>query len=185
MVNRNCIGGFDPSSSDFGESGPPPPRPDRSGLSALRKGRLAPGNVSRRLHHPSRPSGAPDGRPLSFKRRCSEKQEGAKDVLRSSPKASVGGPSHTASEDRIVYYTYVLESIKRPGTSYIGRTSNLCRRLEHHTAGENRSTAKHRSWRVVLYIAFETRIQACRFERYLNSGSGHAFAKRHFWNPEF
>jgi hypothetical protein len=26
--------------------------------------------------------------------------------------------------------------------------------------------------------------QACGFERYLKSGSGHAFAKRHFWNPE-
>jgi predicted GIY-YIG superfamily endonuclease len=84
-------------------------------------------------------------------------------------------------QDGTVYYTYALESIKCPGTRYIGRTSNLRRRLEQHNAGENRSTAKHRPWKVVLYVAFETRIQACRFEQYLKSGSGHAFARRHFW----
>ena len=85
-------------------------------------------------------------------------------------------------EDRNVYYTYVLESTGRPGTRYIGHTSNLRRRLEQHNAGENRSTAKHRPWKLVLYIAFETRTRACRFERYLKSGSGHAFANRHFWS---
>ena len=102
-------------------------------------------------------------------------------ALRSSPQASVGGPSHKASEDTTVYYTYVLESLRRPGTRYIGGTSNLQRRLEQHNAGKNRSTSKHRPWKFVLFVAFETRLQACRFERYLKSGSGHAFAKRHFW----
>ena len=33
-----------------------------------------------------------------------------------------------------------------------------------------------------LYIAFETHQLAQDFERYLKSGSGHAFANRHFWN---
>jgi hypothetical protein len=56
------------------------------------------------------------------------------------------------------------------------------RRLEQHNAGENRSTAKLRPWKVVLYVAFETRFQACRFERYLKSGSGHAGTDRHFWS---
>jgi predicted GIY-YIG superfamily endonuclease len=102
-------------------------------------------------------------------------------ALRSSPQASGGGLSRTASEDRIVYYTYVLESLKRPGTRYIGRTSNLQRRLEQHNTGGNRSTARHRPWKLKLYIAFETRDLARNFERYLKSGSGHAFANRHFW----
>jgi predicted GIY-YIG superfamily endonuclease len=83
-----------------------------------------------------------------------------------------------------LYYTYVLESLKRPGTRYIGRTSDLKRRLEQHNSGENRSTYKHRPWELVLYVAFETRLQACCFERYLKSGSGHAFANRHFWHEE-
>jgi predicted GIY-YIG superfamily endonuclease len=80
-----------------------------------------------------------------------------------------------------VHYTYVLESVRNPGTRYIGQTSNLSRRLEAHNAGKCQHTAKHRPWKLVLYVAFETRPQACHFERYLESGSGHAFANRHFW----
>ena len=41
-------------------------------------------------------------------------------------------------------------------------------------------TAKHRPWKLKLYVAFETLELARSFERYLKSGSGHAFAKRHF-----
>jgi len=35
-------------------------------------------------------------------------------------------------------------------------------------------------WKVEAYFAFETREKAAAFEDYLKSGSGHAFAKRHF-----
>ena len=35
-------------------------------------------------------------------------------------------------------------------------------------------------WKVETYIAFETLAKAQAFERYLKSGSGHAFAARHF-----
>ena len=31
------------------------------------------------------------------------------------------------------------------------------------------------------YFAFETKEKAVAFETYLKTGSGHAFAKRHFW----
>jgi predicted GIY-YIG superfamily endonuclease len=81
-----------------------------------------------------------------------------------------------------VHYTYVLESIGNPDVRYTGHTSNLRERFRQHNAGKCRHTAKHRPWRVKLYIAFETRDRARDFERYLKSGSGHAFAKRHFWN---
>jgi len=33
-----------------------------------------------------------------------------------------------------MYYTYVLESIRNPGTRYTGHTSNLTRRLKLHNA---------------------------------------------------
>jgi len=81
-----------------------------------------------------------------------------------------------------MYYTYILESVERPGVRYIGCTSDLRRRLDAHSAGCSRHTSKNRPWRLKLYIAFETRQLALRFERYLKSGSGHAFAKRHFWD---
>jgi len=83
-----------------------------------------------------------------------------------------------------VFYTYVLESIKHPGRRYVGHTADLRSRLAEHNRGKCRHTAKLRPWKVKLYIAFETRELAYRFERYLKSGSGLAFARRHFWNPE-
>jgi len=41
------------------------------------------------------------------------------------------------------------------------------------------ATAKHAPWRIKSYATFETLALARDFERYLKSGSGHAFAHRH------
>ena len=41
-------------------------------------------------------------------------------------------------------------------------------------------TAKFRPWKVETYIAFESLDKAQAFERYLKTGSGHEFARRHF-----
>ena len=81
-----------------------------------------------------------------------------------------------------MYYTYILESSSHPGQRYIGHTSNIGLRLKQHNAGESHHTSKYGPWKLKLYVAFETRESARRFERYLKSGSGHAFANRHFWN---
>ncbi len=81
-----------------------------------------------------------------------------------------------------MYFTYVLESLSKPGERYIGHTSNLKRRLKEHNAGKCRHTVELMPWKLRLYIAFETLEQARGFERYLKSGSGHAFANRHFWS---
>ena len=80
-----------------------------------------------------------------------------------------------------MHYTYILESKIKPGERYIGHTSDLKKRLEEHNAGKCRHTTKLKPWKIKLYIAFETLAQAKSFEHYLKSGSGHAFAKRHFW----
>lgn len=81
-----------------------------------------------------------------------------------------------------MYYTYILESVNKPGERYIGHTSDLKERLKRHNSGKCKHTAKFKPWRLRLYIAFESLGQAQRFERYLKSGSGHAFANRHFWS---
>ena len=81
----------------------------------------------------------------------------------------------------VVYYTYVLESLARAGERYIGHTSDLKQRLSHHNSGKCVHTVKCKPWKVKLYVAFETLEQAQRFELYLKSGSGHAFANKHFW----
>ena len=82
---------------------------------------------------------------------------------------------------RNVYYTYVIESLSRPGTLYKGSTCDVNARLAHHNAGKCKHTSRFRPWKLKLHVAFEAKELAQRFERYLKSGSGHAFANRHFW----
>lgn len=73
----------------------------------------------------------------------------------------------------------MLRSISRPERHYIGITSDLAHRLEVHNSGGSRYTSDHRPWRLVSYVRFADEAQAIRFEKYLKSGSGRAFAKRH------
>jgi predicted GIY-YIG superfamily endonuclease len=87
-------------------------------------------------------------------------------------------------KNRMMYYTYVIESISHPENRYIGHTSDLKQRVAEHNAGRCDHTAKFASWKLKIYTAFETLEQAQHFERYLKSGSGHAFADRHFWQTE-
>ena len=78
-----------------------------------------------------------------------------------------------------MFYTYVLENLSSPGQRYIGHTEDLRKRLEQHNAGRSPHTAKHMPWKIKFYAAFESLEIARDFERYLKSGSGHAFAQRH------
>lgn len=78
-----------------------------------------------------------------------------------------------------MYYTYILESLNHP-QQYVGHTSDLRNRFSQHNSGKCISTAKYRPWKIKAYFAFETLIKAQLFEKYLKSGSGHAFRKRHF-----
>jgi len=76
---------------------------------------------------------------------------------------------------------YLLRSVNDPARRYVGTTGNLDRRLDEHNAGESPHTAKHRPWEVAVSVCFVDDAKAEAFERYLKQGSGHAFAKRHFW----
>ena len=80
-------------------------------------------------------------------------------------------------EKRIVY---ILRSDCNPERHYTGVTTDIVQRLRLHNAGLNTDTARDRPWSVVVSIEFNTEQSALEFERYLKSGSGRAFAKRHF-----
>lgn len=75
-------------------------------------------------------------------------------------------------------FVYLLRSTSR-GRPYIGLTSDFPARLAAHNAGQNPSTARHRPWVLVALVEFTNESTAARFERYLKSGSGRAFAKKH------
>jgi putative endonuclease len=84
-------------------------------------------------------------------------------------------------EKRVVY---VLRSEREPARYYVGLTADVRSRLADHNAGGSAHTAKYRPWRLAVSIEFERAAQAAEFERYLKSGSGRAFAKRHFERRE-
>jgi predicted GIY-YIG superfamily endonuclease len=75
---------------------------------------------------------------------------------------------------------YVLKSADPKPPFYVGRTSDVPARLADHNAGRCPHTARYRPWRLHVVIECPDEPRAVRFERYLKSGSGRAFAKRHF-----
>jgi len=88
--------------------------------------------------------------------------------------------SNSKTEKRMKY-VYLIESLSNPNKRYTGITSNLNNRVKEHNAGKLPNTAKFKPWKVVVAIRFAEDSRANTFEKYLKSGSGHAFAKRHFW----
>jgi len=79
-----------------------------------------------------------------------------------------------------MHYVYILESVAVPSHFYIGSTDNLRQRLRQHQANVDAHAAKYRPWKLKTYLASEKKTTAVSFESYLKSGSGRAFAKRHF-----
>lgn len=78
-------------------------------------------------------------------------------------------------------YVYLLESEAFGGQRYVGLTTDIKQRLSDHNAGKSPHTSKYTPWRLVTYVAFSDIEKARAFERYLKSGSGHAFAKKRLW----
>ena len=78
-------------------------------------------------------------------------------------------------------YVYLLQSESVTDQRYVGVTSDLRQRLADHNAGKSPHRSKYVPWRLVTYIVFSDEQKAEIFERYLKSGSGHAFAKKRLW----
>lgn len=74
---------------------------------------------------------------------------------------------------------YILKNAETPPRYYTGLTANLLQRLDEHNCGRCASTAKYRPWCVDAVIKFADERRAVAFEKYLKSGSGIAFARRH------
>jgi len=80
-----------------------------------------------------------------------------------------------------MYYVYLLRSQINPEKTYIGYTTDITNRLETHNSGRSVFTINFRPWKLVNYIAFDSKEKALSFERYLKEGSGHAFAQKRLW----
>jgi putative endonuclease len=77
-------------------------------------------------------------------------------------------------------YIYILRSVHQPKQTYIGSTDNLRTRLTQHNSGQSIHTNKFKPWKVAAYVALPDKTVAEEFQRYLKTGSGRSFAKRHF-----
>jgi hypothetical protein len=61
-----------------------------------------------------------------------------------------------------------------------GYTTNIKRRFAEHNDSQSFHTSKYAPWKLEMYFVFSTETKALKFEKYLKSGSGRAFAQMHF-----
>jgi predicted GIY-YIG superfamily endonuclease len=78
------------------------------------------------------------------------------------------------------YYVYILVSEANNELHYSGITRDLKARLIEHNRGKCPHRSKHKPWKIETAIAFRSEAKARLFERYLKTGSGREFARRHF-----
>jgi predicted GIY-YIG superfamily endonuclease len=76
-------------------------------------------------------------------------------------------------------FVYVIRTEQEPARYYTGLTADVDGRLMAHNNGQCPTTASARPWKLDVVIRFADQARATRLERYLKSGSGAAFAKRH------
>ena len=77
-------------------------------------------------------------------------------------------------------YVYILQSEADEAKHYVGISNDPARRFEEHNSGKSIHTNKFKPWKMVVSIGFADAAKATTFERYLKSGSGRAFSKKHF-----
>jgi predicted GIY-YIG superfamily endonuclease len=75
-----------------------------------------------------------------------------------------------------MYYVY---SLRCKDGFYVGCTDDLKERIERHTNGYVPATKERRPLKLDVYLAFKDKYKAFNFEKYLKSGSGRAFMKKH------
>ena len=78
-----------------------------------------------------------------------------------------------------MFYVYILRSEKQPDQTYVGSTADLKNRLAEHNSRKSVHTNKCKPWSLAAYVALPERALPEQFERYLKTGSGRAFMKRH------
>jgi putative endonuclease len=77
-----------------------------------------------------------------------------------------------------MHYVYILKC--KDGKLYTGCTNDLRERIKRHSDGNVPATKPRLPIRLVNYVAFENKYKAFAFEKYLKTGSGRGFIKKHF-----
>ena len=75
-----------------------------------------------------------------------------------------------------MHYVY---SLKCKDGFYVGCTDDIKERLERHNKGHVPATKSRLPVELEFYMATPDKYKAFEFEKYLKSGSGRAFIKKH------
>jgi putative endonuclease len=75
-----------------------------------------------------------------------------------------------------MWFVYILKCADN--SFYTDCTSDLHDRINRHFKGENTYTKYRLPVTLIYYSAFQDKYRAYKFERYLKSGSGKAFAQK-------
>ncbi|OGG20174.1 excinuclease ABC subunit C [Candidatus Gottesmanbacteria bacterium RIFCSPHIGHO2_02_FULL_40_13] len=76
-----------------------------------------------------------------------------------------------------MYYVYLLKC--SDNRTYIGCTDDLKDRIYRHQKGQVPATKERLPIKLISYFSFSNKYTAFNFEKYLKSGSGRAFMKKH------
>ena len=90
--------------------------------------------------------------------------------------ASFGGRSPLAS---FQWHVYILKCTD--STYYVGRTNNIEDRLHRHSLGQVKYTSTRLPIQLIVFLSFPDEWKAVQMEQYLKTGSGRAFAIKHFF----
>ncbi len=90
--------------------------------------------------------------------------------------ASFGGQGPLVS---FQWHVYILKCTD--DTYYVGRTTNLEDRMHRHNMGYVKYTSTRLPIQLIVFLSFADEWKAVQMEQYLKSGSGRAFAKKHFY----
>lgn len=75
------------------------------------------------------------------------------------------------------YYFYIL--LCKDELPYIGCTEDLKVRMVRHSKGQVPATKDRLPIKIIAYFAFSNKYTAFNCEKYLKSGSGRSFIKKH------
>jgi predicted GIY-YIG superfamily endonuclease len=76
-------------------------------------------------------------------------------------------------------FVYIIKNANNPPEYYTGLTSDIDARMHAHNQRNGHHTSGRGPWALDVLIEFADEARAVRMERYLKSGSGAAFARRH------
>lgn len=78
-----------------------------------------------------------------------------------------------------MHYVHLIESAYDRTRHYVGQTGDLKQRLLDHNTGKSIYTQRYKPWNLVCYLGFADEKKALLFEKYLKTGSGRTFLRRH------